>query len=469
MARNERSRRWTVVSLGIILAIGACVHFYRISYPATPVFDEAHFATYAADYSTRHAFFDIHPAVGKLIYAAGLALSGKHPAITQFIVEKYYPRIKILDDHTTGTPYGDFPYLVLRDLSALFGILLPLAFYWFLRKIGIKNLGALFGAFLVTFDNALITQTRLILLDGFLWIFALIALALYFGEQPKSRLKPASRWILAGIFFGLALGVKLSAIVFIGPVLIDYLLNRFVTKEKTDYGFLKKRLFTFVVAGFATLALIFGINPAFFPLNGQIRALDTTLGYDIKPLATTATFSKKAEVYLSLALVESLSALPNYVFGEPNTIQSPWYVWPAKQIPMIYFQGKLGNALFLKNVVFDGNPVIWYGSTLAIIFGFALLQRFWNEKNKYRTFFILLGSDIITLLPFIFIVHRSTFLYHYLPSLFFAVGLLAWLASYFLKLDDFETLTKKQGAILFVICIAVLAGFLFVAPGTYGL
>ncbi len=59
-----------LIALAVILAIGLGLHLYRVSYPDRPVFDEAHFATYAADYVKDRVFFDIHPPLGKLIYAA---------------------------------------------------------------------------------------------------------------------------------------------------------------------------------------------------------------------------------------------------------------------------------------------------------------------------------------------------------------------------------------------------------------
>ena len=473
----------TVIALAIILAISACVHFYRLNYPGAPVFDEAHFATYVGDYANREAFFDIHPALGKLLYAGMLLITDKHPPATQFVVETFNHATNKIDDYALGVPYGDFPYLDLRVLSALFGILLPLVFYWFLRSIGIKNLGALLGDFFAALDNALIIQTRLILLDGFLWVFALVALALYFkktipppagapsagrASSPKS-----SQIYFAGFFFGLALGVKLSAIVFAGPVLIDFCISYFKKGAPPETrASAKQKLIRFAIAAFVTLAVIMTVHPLLFSQNSQITALNTTLGYSIKPLDATAPLLQKTKTYLKLLLVENLAAVPDYLFGQPNAVQSPWYLWPIKKMPFEYFQGSLSGNAFSTSIIFDGNPVVWYASTLAVLLSIIFAWRFFrssaiDEKNR-RSFFILLSSYIFTLLPFVTIVHRSTFLYHYLPSLLFAIGLLAWFISRALKLDNFDTLTKKQGLALILICMTVITGFLIVAPGTYG-
>ncbi len=73
------------------------------------------------------------------------------------------------------------------------------------------------------------------------------------------------------------------------------------------------------------------------------------------------------------------------------------------------------------------------------------------------------------MLPFITVVHRSTFLYHYLPALLFAFGLLAWFLGHWLKVNDWSDLSLRKGFYLGAIVVIVVIGFLAVAPMTYGL
>ncbi len=463
----SRNKKFTVCSLIVIILISACVHFYRISYPAMAVFDEAHFATYAADYTIHKAFFDIHPALGKLLYAGAVWISGAHLEETQFILEQYDPLTKEVTDTANGIPYNNFPYVLLRSLSAIAGVLLVLVFYWFLRTIGVGNLGALLGTFFVSLDNALITQTRFILLDGFLWVLALSALIFYFRKPQRP--------LLAGFLWGLALAVKMSAAVFAGPILV-YQFMLFIRKEDPKIREReKKAFFRFLAVGLVVVALVVAINPLLSGFNDQITTLNGIFGFNFKLTTTpSAVFTAPFKNYCGLLLVETLEGLGNYVgaLGLQNN-GSPWYLWPIKQIPMTYFDGLPDSPLHSGNIILDGNPVVWYASTLAIVFG--LIACFWYAKKYARgaddkkSFFILLGGYVLTLLPFIFIVRRSTFLYHYLPSLLFAIGLLAWFIARALKLDDFDTLTKKQTLVMVAICALVFVGFLSAAPGTYGL
>ncbi|HEY5221384.1 MAG TPA: phospholipid carrier-dependent glycosyltransferase [Candidatus Paceibacterota bacterium] len=451
------NKKLTIGALILIVLVSTGVHFYRISYPSAPVFDEAHFATYAVDYTLHKAFFDIHPALGKLLYAGILWISGAHPTQNQFLVEKYDPATKQPDESTTGIPYGDFPYVLLRSFSALVGILLVIVFYFFLRTIGVPNLGALLGTFFLALDNAFIIQTRLILLDGFLWVLALSALIFYFRKPQRP--------VLAGILWGLALGVKLSAVVFIGPIIIYYLLKRE-----------KKALITFISVGLVVLLLIIAINSLFSSLNDQIATLNSMFGFSIK-LSTqaTTTFATSLKNYFGITLVETLQGFGNYIGGGgvQNTFTSPWYLWPLKQIRMPYFIGSPSSALYPKDIILDGNPIVWYPSTLAIIFGLVLCYRYTKDYLRgaeyKKGFLILLSGYVLSMLPFILIVHRDTFLYHYLPSLIFGIGLLAWFIAHGLKLDNFDTLTKKQAFVLIGICAVIFIGFLSAAPGTYGL
>jgi dolichyl-phosphate-mannose--protein O-mannosyl transferase len=67
-------QHWIVLALIAIGFCGSFLHIVSIAYPDTPVFDEAHFATYSSQYATGRMPIDIHPPLGKLIYAGVLTL-----------------------------------------------------------------------------------------------------------------------------------------------------------------------------------------------------------------------------------------------------------------------------------------------------------------------------------------------------------------------------------------------------------
>lgn len=217
--KGNRERYYAAIGLIIILAVSLALHLWHIDYPPAPAFDEAHFATYAGDYLDRQAFYDIHPPLGKLIYASVLFLASGGARFNDYQFVAYSPNDNGGPLYVeTNLPYGSFPYVPLRVTSSIFGLLLIAAFYAFLRSIGMTTTGALLGAFLVAFENALLLQTKLIFIDGMYLTFGLLALALYF-KRP--------RWTMAaGVLFALALGVKLIAVIFAGPVIVDYFLRK---------------------------------------------------------------------------------------------------------------------------------------------------------------------------------------------------------------------------------------------------
>ncbi len=381
-----------LIALAVILAIGLGLHLYRVSYPDRPVFDEAHFATYAADYVKDRVFFDIHPPLGKLIYAAFIPLVHPEPlGDTTFVAftknatgTVYYP---------TNIPFGSFPYVPLRLVGVFFGLLLAAAFYFFLRNVGVSEVGALLGAFFVTLDNALLLETKLILMNGMYLAFGFIALALWFRKPRKS--------VAAGFFLGLSLGVKLIGIVFLGPILLSVIpglgqrKRRESSLEPDRPAPLKlearpsgkipfasssrnnmKKFFVTLIFVFVTISFL---NFLFFSPS-QILSFAQSIGMQFP-----AVHNARGTDLLAYA-ASTIIPWTGYVIGGGQAQTSPWYGWPFIRGAMVYYAAPPGSG----NLVLSGNPVIWYGSTLAIIVGIiALLWQSYsfirsNERIKER-------------------------------------------------------------------------------------
>ena len=187
MPSRKKNKILTIATLIAITLVSLMLHLWRISYPDRPVFDEAYFAMYAADYVTRDHYLAIHPPLGNLIYAAALFFAPHdNTANTQFLSIKkgsgvfditiIGKKLAIIDNHL---PYRAFPYVSLRIVSAFFGAALPIVFYGFLINIGVSTLGSLIAAGIIVLENALLLQTRLILIDGMYLVFGFAALACY--------------------------------------------------------------------------------------------------------------------------------------------------------------------------------------------------------------------------------------------------------------------------------------------------
>jgi dolichyl-phosphate-mannose-protein mannosyltransferase len=455
---------YLVAVLGVIVLFGVGLHFFRIGYPAWPVFDEAHFATYAGDYVMGHPFLDIHPPLGKFIFASVLWFYPRSALVgAQYLKTGLTPQGQYTLS-MNNIPYGDFPYLALRVTSAFFGILLAVAMYYFMKNLGTGEVAAFLAAIFITFDNAFLTVSRLILMDGMFMAFAVIGLAIYFGKRRRP--------VVAGIFWGLALSVKLTAIIFIGPVLVGYLLVSAAERRKEFNSIVR-----FMVAGFAVLILIAFAGTFVFSAAERLQVLAkigtvSPTGQLMQPGWQAA---HPAGMLLLADINETAFSLGNYVVGNFHEGESPWYFWPAMQTPIAYYNPHPGDAG--GSIVFVGNPTLWLAATMAVIAAIVVLLRHAKarirrqdlEKKDRKPLFILLGGYVSGMLPFILIVHRSTFLYHYLPALIFGFGLLAWMLTKWLAVHDWDDFTPRKAFFLSVALVFVLAGFLATAPFTYGL
>ena len=124
-------------------------------------FDEVHFGGFASKYIKQKFFMDVHPPLAKLLIAFVAWASGFNGDFEFKDIGKEY---MVGED----TPV---PYVAMRMLGALLGVAtVPLA-YLTLRALQLRSTTALVGAAMVTFENALITQSRFVLLDSPLIFF----------------------------------------------------------------------------------------------------------------------------------------------------------------------------------------------------------------------------------------------------------------------------------------------------------
>ena len=419
------------------------LHLFRLGFPASPAFDERYFATYAADYRLHRAFIDVHPPLGKIIYALPLFLFDQsHFEKIHFIDVKISSTGQITPEPYSN-PYGAFPYLTLRFVSALFGVLLVFAIYYFLKNLTQNESIALLGMFFAVFENAILVDTRFILLNGMYLSFAFLALALILKQKPRP--------ILGGVLWGLSLSVKLIAVTFLAPLIVAYFFKK---------GWLSKRqIILFIAIGFFVLALVwfFG-NLLFIPATDRVtlhQPIFTPNNTQIMPATNSLLTAIKATT------MEILFSAAGYTSGginPKNVIHSYWYAWPLMYKPISFFHD-LG-----KQIVSAGNPTVWIFSLLTLL---SLIWRAFRKteelKNDQPTL-ILASGYIASILPFVF-VNRATYIYHYLPAFIFSLCLAALFFEKYLQTEG----SQNKILPLVLTISAVVLGFVVVAPFTYGL
>lgn len=200
MLETSRISRLDHLLLFLLLAIGVAVRLYNLPLPSGIVFDEIHLGNFIDEYYKGTFFIDVHPPLGKLLYfwiASLLNWDGEY------------------EFSDVNAPYDSgFPYLSMRMFSATCGIISILATYGTLRASLCRPLVAFFGAYLVAIENANITLTRQMMLEGPLILG--ISLTLYTHKKFELAKPFTKKWfkflISTGIFLGILTSIKLTGL-----------------------------------------------------------------------------------------------------------------------------------------------------------------------------------------------------------------------------------------------------------------
>ncbi|SAM86298.1 related to dolichyl-phosphate-mannose-protein mannosyltransferase [Ustilago bromivora] len=188
--------------IAALVVVALLVRMYKLGQPSSVVFDEVHFGGFASKYIQGRFFMDVHPPLAKLLITLAAWLAGFNGDFDFKDIGREYL-------HGKHTPV---PYLMMRAVNALLGVAtVPLA-YLTLRGLSLRASTATLGAIFILFDNALTTQSRLILLDSVLVFFT--ALTVYFwvafcNQEKRAPFSP-TWWALLSLT-GLSLGAVASS------------------------------------------------------------------------------------------------------------------------------------------------------------------------------------------------------------------------------------------------------------------
>ena len=419
----------------LLLVLGLGIHFAWLGTPNSAVFDEVHFGKFLSAYFTHEYYFDIHPPLGKLILAAWGKLWGFQPGFSFASIGEVYP---------------DKLYIALRALPSLAGALLPLVIFGVALRLRMSRPAAALAGVLVALDNALLVQSRYILLDSFLMLFGFAAVYCYLTWRDGG-----TKWLLAGagILGGMAMSIKWTGITFLTLIVILELFHLYKDRAGTARRRIGPLIATLgilpllVYAGAFTLHFSLltksGAGDAFMStrfqsgLEGNRNAGDTTL----RPLAMTEKI-----IELNREMYRSNSRLT-----ATHPYSSAWYSWPLMERPIFYWVKDTARIYLL------GNPAVWWLSTAAVMI--LLINLIGTGlRNLQATPLILLGAWLMNMLPFMGI-NRVMFLYHYFTALIWAILMLAYAADQ----------SGKVREAFFTIAALAFALFLFFAPLSYGL
>lgn len=418
-----------------LLALGFITHALWFGHPNSAVFDEVHFGKFISAYFTHEYYFDIHPPLGKLIVAGWGWMWGFKPGFSFANIGEVYP---------------DNLYMALRFLPSLAGALLPLVIFGVARQLKFSLPAAGLAGVLVALDNALLVQSRLILLDSFLLLFGFGALWCYLrwrnGGHPYLL-------AAAGALGGMAVCIKWTGASFLALIIILELLHL-----RQDWmGTAKRRLGPLFASLVVIPALLyFSVFILHFALLSKSGAGDAFMSPHFQSSLSGSQYSTDASlkpmgslektIELNTQMYES-----NQRLTATHPYSSTWYEWPMMTRPIFYWVKDTARIYLI------GNPLVWWGSTVAVLMMFITLV-FSGWRQWSRTMLIMAGAWLMNMLPFMGI-SRVMFLYHYFTALIWAILMLAYLV-------DRSGQRRKT---VIAISVAALALFIFFAPLSYGL
>jgi len=424
---KEKPRKQNLFIL-ILLFLSFLSRFLFLTHPPEVVFDEVHYGKAVNGYFKGEYFFTGHPPLGPELIALGGFFGHYQP---KFAFENI------------GEKFSDNSYISLRVIPALFGALIPLVLFFFLREIGFSEILAFFASLFSIFENSLLVQSRFILIDTFWIFFGFLGLTLFFVSKRKNY--NLSYLALSGISFGLGTAVKWTALSF--PLFAGIVFSFDFLKEFFKKG--KKEIFTLILKAIFGLLICFFIS-YFIPFAIHFKLLPKSGPGDIFMSKEFLSGQKNLfEKFIELNKVSYETNIKGMEASHPYS--SRFYTWPFLLRPIFYWANENERIYFL------GNPILWWISTLAIFFLFFLVVFSTKFQGDKRAIFILLGY-LTNMLPYLN-VERVTFLYHYLPALLFAIPSLVYLVSWL----------KNWKKILFLISVFVILSFLYFAPLSYGL
>jgi dolichyl-phosphate-mannose--protein O-mannosyl transferase len=371
--RQLFTRRVLLICAGLFV-LSQLLFLINIQFPRGHNFDEFHYVPSAKQFlEMRENQNWEHPPLGKLIMAAGIGL------------------------------WGDIP-IGWRYMSTVFGTFTLIGMYvWALVLFG-SEMTALWVALLTLFNGLLYVQSRIGMLDTFMFGFIVWALAAFTAAwRPNQHVRQTRRLIaVTGIFLGLGTGCKwftvipwVTCIALVCVVkLLQYWQTRFGAQDGADDWY----------------------HPQ---LWRHVRLVDWVWGLGFVPLVTYfATFipyfiiQRPPVGFMDLFLMQKKMYEGQLRVLGQHPYMSQWPDWPLLTRPIWYAFDKEGsNSEWVRGVVLLGNPLIMWGGLMAL---FVCL---WNwVRRRQRDAFLILVFYAAFFGSWVLIPRKIAFYYYYYPA-----------------------------------------------------
>ncbi len=430
----------------VLGGLAVLTRLWQIGWPPAVVFDEVYFRTFASNYLSGNYFFDVHPPLVKLLFAGVASLFNLSPL-----------------EVTSGDPGTT----ILRVVPALAGAALVPLVYVILRQVKMNRRIATLGGIFILFDNALLVESRFVLMDSLLLLAGFGALSAYLALR---QLRGSRRWlwvVVMAVLFGMVASTKWSGLAMVGLVgalwLVDGIRKHWKRQRMASEAALTLSIMALMYVGSFMLHFSLlthsGEGDAFMSERFQSTLIDGAF-FDA---AATMPFADKF-----VELNQEMYAAQNSLSTASHPYASSWYTWPFMVRPIYYWQGELLVGGAQGNVYLLGNPIVWLlsiiGAASALII--LVIRRNWLGKQRNLVACLLLGYGL-NMIPFAFI-NRPMFLYHYLFAFILSILITCVVLGRFFDWQAKQYGKKAADQTLLVLIAAIVLGFLYFLPLTYG-
>ena len=433
----------------VLTAIAFLTRFWGLLAPNEVVWDEVHYERFAGAYFTGNYYVDVHPPLGKLLFAATAKVLGVSGAVLA----------------------NNGPAPLLRVLPALCGALIIPLVYLLLREIGAGRRTATIGAAFLLVDNALLVESRFILPDVPLLFSGLLAVLLFAKARHASGTARAGLIAATAVAGGVAIAIKwtgLSALGLIGLIwAVDALRSqRFAIRRLLAEGVMLAAIPVAVYVGsFAVhFALLRHSGPGDMWMSDAFRStLVGEPGYDpASHVPFTTSF---------VELNRQMGAINAEWGSSEHPGASKWYTWPIAKHSILFYSSRDGERGLVRGIVLFANPLVWWGviaGVLAIII--ASVRKSPRLVGRGKVLVALAIGYVANFVPFAFI-QRPMFLYHYFFALVYSVLFAAVGVGALAGWDDDSgvfTLNSRSSRFFAALLAAASLLFLYLAPLSYG-
>lgn len=346
-----------------------------IQFPKTQNFDEFHYVPSSKQFLEHKQNQNWeHPPLGKMIMAVGIAAWGDRP-------------------------------IGWRFMSTVFGALTLAGMYAWGMAVFRRRESALLVAMLTFFNQLLYVQSRIGMLDTFMFGFLVWGLAAFSASwDPALPSRTVRRLLaLAGLFLGLATACKWFAIIPWAAILMMVVVirilqfwgTRFADPRPDDWyqpGLWEGiRWWDWALWLVALPLLVYFVT--FIPL-----------------LSTQPGGPSGAIAKLLWMQTEMFGGQLRVVNSHPY--MSHWSQWPLMTRPIWYAFDKEGvDGKLARGVILLGNPLIMWGGLVALL---ACAWGWLARRN--RDAFLIFGAWVVFYLSWVFIPRKIAFYYYYYPA-----------------------------------------------------